>query len=212
MTTMTATETRVAKAQSRTRTYYLIALAALVSIAAVRVIAGADEIDSQGSLRAAIIATCPIPSPPGRPVVRARRRRQHRPRGQMMLGHVGRCVLHLLVRPLRRAPRRHRLRCPRRPLHALATVTFGVDHIVSGVAINVIALGLTTFLAEAYFADYDSKFGHGGAEQLTGLAETGRDHDPRPVQPGRATSRTSTGSSSRTSPRPWRRSRTRSRS
>ena len=34
-------------------------------------------------------------------------------------------------------------------LHALATVTFGVDHIVSGVAINIIALGATQFLAEA---------------------------------------------------------------
>ena len=52
-------------------------------------------------------------------------------------------------------------------------MTFGVDHIVSGVALNVIALGLTTFLAEAYFADLDSEFGHGGAQQLTGLAPAG---------------------------------------
>jgi len=36
-------------------------------------------------------------------------------------------------------------------LHALATVTFGVDHIVSGVAINIIALGVASFLAEALF-------------------------------------------------------------
>jgi simple sugar transport system permease protein len=36
-------------------------------------------------------------------------------------------------------------------LHALATVVFGVDHIVSGVAINIIALGVTGFLAEAFF-------------------------------------------------------------
>ena len=34
-------------------------------------------------------------------------------------------------------------------LHALATVTFGVDHIVSGVAINIIAPGAAQFLAEA---------------------------------------------------------------
>ena len=31
-------------------------------------------------------------------------------------------------------------------LHALATVTFGVDHIISGVAINLLAVGLTEFL------------------------------------------------------------------
>ncbi|MET0999037.1 MAG: ABC transporter permease [Marmoricola sp.] len=36
-------------------------------------------------------------------------------------------------------------------LHGLATVIFGVDHIVSGVAINIIAAGLTGFLAEAFF-------------------------------------------------------------
>jgi general nucleoside transport system permease protein len=36
-------------------------------------------------------------------------------------------------------------------LHALATVTFGVDHIVSGVAVNIIAAGVASFLAEALF-------------------------------------------------------------
>ena len=37
-------------------------------------------------------------------------------------------------------------------LHGLATVVFGVDHIVSGVAINIIAAGITGFLAEAFFS------------------------------------------------------------
>ncbi|HEX6947680.1 MAG TPA: ABC transporter permease [Acidimicrobiia bacterium] len=32
-------------------------------------------------------------------------------------------------------------------LHALATVTFGVDHIISGVAINILAPGMTRFLS-----------------------------------------------------------------
>lgn len=36
-------------------------------------------------------------------------------------------------------------------LHALATVVFGVDHIVSGVAINVIAPGAAAFLATRTF-------------------------------------------------------------
>ena len=36
-------------------------------------------------------------------------------------------------------------------LHALATVTFGVDQIVSGVAINIIAPGVTRFLASEVF-------------------------------------------------------------
>ncbi|MGZ4624761.1 MAG: ABC transporter permease [Kineosporiaceae bacterium] len=32
-------------------------------------------------------------------------------------------------------------------VHAVATVTFGVDHIVSGVAVNILGLGVTRFLA-----------------------------------------------------------------
>ena len=37
-------------------------------------------------------------------------------------------------------------------VHAFATVTIGVDHIVSGVAINVAALGAARFLAGVFFA------------------------------------------------------------
>ncbi len=36
-------------------------------------------------------------------------------------------------------------------LHALATVTFGVDHIVSGVAINILGLGVTQYLSVIAF-------------------------------------------------------------
>jgi simple sugar transport system permease protein len=36
-------------------------------------------------------------------------------------------------------------------IHAVATVTFGVDQIVSGVAINIIAPGITRFLAAEFF-------------------------------------------------------------
>lgn len=39
-------------------------------------------------------------------------------------------------------------------LHAIATVTFGVDHIVSGVAINILALGATRYLSALTFAEY----------------------------------------------------------
>jgi len=36
-------------------------------------------------------------------------------------------------------------------IHAVATVTFGVDHIISGVAINILALGVTQYLAKMWF-------------------------------------------------------------
>src|SRR5262245_35337173 len=38
-------------------------------------------------------------------------------------------------------------------LHAVATVTFGVDQIVSGVAIILLGTGITQFLSAAVFAD-----------------------------------------------------------
>jgi ABC-type uncharacterized transport system permease subunit len=36
-------------------------------------------------------------------------------------------------------------------LHAVATVTFGVDHVVSGVAINILAAGVVRFLSELLY-------------------------------------------------------------
>ncbi|MFL6128556.1 MAG: ABC transporter permease [Mycobacteriales bacterium] len=38
-------------------------------------------------------------------------------------------------------------------VHALATVTFGVDHIVSGVALNILGAGVTRFLSALIFVD-----------------------------------------------------------
>jgi general nucleoside transport system permease protein len=52
-------------------------------------------------------------------------------------------------------------------LHAMATVTFGVDHIVSGVAINIIALGAAQYLAALTF---------------TGLPQAGPTQSP-PIPP-----------------------------
>lgn len=36
-------------------------------------------------------------------------------------------------------------------IHAVATITFGVDHIISGVAINILGLGATQYLADRVF-------------------------------------------------------------
>jgi ABC-type uncharacterized transport system permease subunit len=38
-------------------------------------------------------------------------------------------------------------------LHALSTITFGADQIVSGIALNLVALGLTSFLLPVVFGD-----------------------------------------------------------
>jgi simple sugar transport system permease protein len=50
-------------------------------------------------------------------------------------------------------------------IHAIATVTFNVDHIVSGVAINILALGGMRFLAAIAYEDVQG----GGATQSPGI-------------------------------------------
>lgn len=50
-------------------------------------------------------------------------------------------------------------------VHALATVTFGVDHIVSGVAINILALGATQYLATLWFGAEGSAAAAGGNDK-----------------------------------------------
>jgi general nucleoside transport system permease protein len=54
-------------------------------------------------------------------------------------------------------------------IHAIATVGFGVDHIISGVAINIIALGVTQYLAALTFVGLPG----GGQTQSPKLGEVG---------------------------------------
>ena len=52
-------------------------------------------------------------------------------------------------------------------LHAVATVTFGVDHVVSGVAINILAGGIVRFLSELIYVDNEAG---GGVTQSPALS------------------------------------------
>jgi general nucleoside transport system permease protein len=47
-------------------------------------------------------------------------------------------------------------------IHAIATVGFGVDHIVSGVAVNILALGTVQFLAKLWFGAEGSEAAQAG--------------------------------------------------
>lgn len=168
--TETATPTREPAGRSRALRYYLIGLAALLSVALVRVVTGADEITSQGSLRAAIVATCPILLAALGGLWSERAGIVNIGlEGQILLGTWGAAYFTYWYGPYQGLLGAIAFGMLGGLIHALATVTFGVDHIVSGVALNVIALGLTTFLAEAYFSDLASEYGQGGAQQLTGL-------------------------------------------
>ena len=158
--------------RSKVGRYFLIGLAALFSLAAVRVITGVHEVDSEGSLRAAIVATCPILLAALGGLWSERSGVVNIGlEGQMLLGTWGGAFFTYHFNPWIGLLGAIGFGVLGGLVHAIATVTFGVDHIVSGVALNLIAVGLTTFLAEAFFADLNSQYGHGGAQQLTGLAK-----------------------------------------
>ncbi|MEV1166866.1 ABC transporter permease [Nonomuraea sp. NPDC049784] len=59
-------------------------------------------------------------------------------------------------------------------IHAIATVTFGVDHIISGVAINLLGPGVTRFLSEVFYKDgtaaADAGAGFTGSPAITSRA------------------------------------------
>ncbi len=149
---------------------YLYLMLGLLSVATIRVVTGTHEIDSEGTLRAAVIATCPILLAALGGLWSERAGVVNIGlEGQMLLGTWGAAYFTYYYGPWWGLIGAVLFGVVGGLVHALATVTFGVDHIVSGVALNVIALGLTTFLAEQKFAGLDSEFGQGGAQQLTGL-------------------------------------------
>ncbi|WP_067172383.1 ABC transporter permease [Microtetraspora niveoalba] len=64
-------------------------------------------------------------------------------------------------------------------IHALATVTFGVDQIISGVAINIVGLGFTQYLSKLVFSTMKG----GGAKQSPRVPMMGKISIPGIGQP-----------------------------
>jgi simple sugar transport system permease protein len=145
---------------------WLIVLGAIVVVSAVRIVTGTDDITSANTLRATILSACPILLA-GLGGLWSERAGVVNIglEGQMLLGTWGAAYFTYWYGPWVGLLGAAAMGLIGGLLHAIATVTFGVDHIVSGVAINIIGLGATQFLAEAYFSDLD----YGGPRQLTGL-------------------------------------------
>ena len=156
----------VDRTTGRRYAWLVVALGIVVLVSGVRVLTGEHQIDTPGSLRAALIATCPIlmAALGGLWAERAGVVNIGL-EGQMILGTWGAAYFTYYYGPWVGILGAALLGAIGGALHALATVTFGVDHIVSGVAINIIGLGASRFLAEAYFANLEG----GGVKQLTGL-------------------------------------------
>ena len=151
---------------SRGGRLWLYALGILLVLSVIRMVTGADDLTSAGTMRAAIIAAIPI-ALAGLGGLWSERAGVVNIglEGMMILGALGAgyytyyqgvwvglagAMLFGAIGGL---------------LHALATVVFAVDHIVSGVAVNIIAAGAAGFLAEVFFADLEG----GGPTQSPSL-------------------------------------------
>ena len=155
---------------------WIYALVALLAVSTVRMVTGADQLTSTGTLQAAIVAAIPI-ALAGLGGLWSERAGVVNIglEGMMILGTLGAGYYTyyqgvwvglagaMLFGALGGA------------LHALATVVFAVDHIVSGVAINIIAAGVAAFLAEVFFAGLEG----GGPTQSPSL-----DRPPEITVPG----------------------------
>lgn len=127
---------------------------ALIVLSAARVFTGADNVSSSVTLRAALISAIPI-ALAGLGGLWSERAGVVNIglEGMMILGALGAgyYTYHFgIVAGLLGAIAFGAIGGA---LHALATVVFGVDHIVSGVAVNIIAGGVASFLAEAFFSN-----------------------------------------------------------
>jgi simple sugar transport system permease protein len=132
----------------------IILALALLLVSAARVISGAGDIDSTGALRGALVAAMPIMLA-GLGGLWSERAGVVNIglEGMMMLGTLGTGYLGYHWGALAGVLGGVVFGILGGLLHALMTVIFGVDHIISGVAINIMALGVTGYLAAIWFTD-----------------------------------------------------------
>jgi simple sugar transport system permease protein len=131
---------------------WLVVAFALVSFA--RVVTGSNELDSAGTLREAVTAFIPI-ALAGLAGLWSERAGVVNIglEGMMILGTIGAGYFGTFYGPWQGVIAAMAFGAIGGALHALATVIFGVDHIVSGVAINIMAIGVAAFLADLWFSD-----------------------------------------------------------
>jgi ABC-type uncharacterized transport system permease subunit len=153
----------------------LVVAAALLAFAAVRVLTGANDLTSSGAVRAALEAAVPI-GLAGLGGLWSERAGVVNIglEGMMIFGTWGGAWGALTFGPWAGIIAGAVFGALGGLLHALATVTFNVDHIVSGVAITILALGLTRFLSSLTFATMPG----GGDIQSPGVPQLPRGSVP----------------------------------
>lgn len=167
---MTITSVSPSSARTIRYTTLLVALAAVVTISLVRIVTGDDRMTTTSTLRAGLLAACPILLA-GLGGLWAERAGivNIGLEGQMLLGTWGAAFFSYHYGAWAGVAGAVALGVIGGLLHALATVTFGVDHIISGVAINIIGLGAVGFLAGMFFDGLEG----GGPRNLSGYATPG---------------------------------------
>ncbi len=149
----------------RSRTWLpvlLVLLALLVLLSALRLITGADEISSSGTIAATRAAAIPL-GLAGLGGLWSERAGVVNIglEGMMILGTFGAGYLGYFYSPWQGVLGAAIFGAAGGLVHAIATVGFGVDHIVSGVAVNIISLGAVQYLAAQSFTGVEG----GGATQ-----------------------------------------------
>ncbi|MCG8918944.1 ABC transporter permease [Actinokineospora sp. PR83] len=148
--------------------YFLIAVAAVLVLSAVRVLAGATDLTSSGTVQAALTAAVPLAMAALAGMWAERGGVVNIGlEGMMVLGTFGAGYAGYQWGPWAAVAFGLFLGVVGGLLHAVATVSFGVDHIISGVAINLLAPGAALFLSKLYFADAPG----GGQKQSPRIAD-----------------------------------------
>ncbi|SDP30717.1 nucleoside ABC transporter membrane protein [Pedococcus dokdonensis] len=134
------------------REWAIIALGTIAVVSVLRLVTGADDIASSGALAAAIGLAVPI-GLAGLGGLWSERAGVVNIglEGMMILGTWGAGFFGYHMGPWAGVLGAILLGMVGGLIHAVATVTFGVDHIVSGVAINIIGLGVAKYLAARFF-------------------------------------------------------------
>ena len=142
-----------AEQKPRRNRIYLLILAGVVLLSLVRVLSGANQLTSSGTLAVTLTAAMPI-ALAGLGGLWSERAGVVNIglEGMMILGTLGAGYFTYNYGFIAGVLGAVLFGVLGGALHALATVVFGVDHIVSGVAINIIAAGVSGFLAEAFFS------------------------------------------------------------
>ncbi len=137
-------------------TFTLLLLGAFALLSLVRVVSGADELTSSGTLTVTLTALMPI-ALAGLGGLWSERAGVVNIglEGMMIMGTLGAGYFGYHYGVVAGVVGAIVLGVLGAALHALATVVFGVDHVVSGVAINIIAAGVSGFLAELWFSDLE---------------------------------------------------------